>query len=305
MRFGIITILFTLASVQTPQAAESSAVVPSGHSHNDYQHDRPLWKAIDNHFISIEVDIHLVGEALLVGHDEEDLDETLTLQSLYLMPLRSYVKDHNGWVYSDKELLLLIDIKSSPDSTYRALRRQLVKYSDILTTYTGAHIEKRAVSVIISGNRPRQLMLEQATRYATYDGRLQDLNSKNPANFITLLSDDWEDHFVWRGKGAMPREDREKLTRITTDAHAAGYKVRFWNLPTSDRSRRKAVWDELLRLGVDLISVDDLEAYRDFLTNKPVDLKNQVSQDRLNHMDGRSRGGRRCGWVGSRERDGL
>ncbi len=283
MRFKIIYngLLFTLIFAVMAKATELSLVVTSGHSHNDYQQTRPLWDAIENKFISIEVDIHLVGQALLVGHDEDDLNENLTLQSLYLNPLRAYINENNGWVYPEHELFLLIDIKSSPEPTYQALRKELVKYADILTRYNSDSIRKRAVSVIISGNRPRELMQNEHTRYATYDGRIQDLNSEIPSNFIILISDNWEEHFAWRGKGEMSKEDRNKLMQIIDRAHLDNYKIRFWNLPTNNMPQPEAVWEELIELGVDLINVDNLKAYREFFSNGRAGRKsNQLPRNR-------------------------
>ncbi len=264
--YNSIIIIF-IASVIT-NAAPLSAQLPSGHSHNDYRQARPLWDAIENHFISIEVDIHLVSDALLVGHDEEDLSVDMTLQSMYLMPLRSYIAAHNGWVYPDCELILLIDIKTDADSTYQLLREVLVEYSDILTSYSSDNVERRAVSVVISGNRPRDLMLNEKIRYGTYDGRIDDINDGSVSNIIILVSDNWGKHFTWRGKGSMSKADRHRLTTIIKDAHSKGYKIRFWNLPTKDQVTRQDVWNELMSLGVDLINVDDLKAYRDFFVNE-------------------------------------
>ncbi|UCE06765.1 MAG: hypothetical protein JSW07_01605 [bacterium] len=66
------------------------------HSHNDYQHDRLLFDALDYGFTSIEVDIHLIDKKLLVAHDKEDVDSNRTLQSLYLDPLRQIVRRNGG-----------------------------------------------------------------------------------------------------------------------------------------------------------------------------------------------------------------
>jgi len=144
----------------------------------------------------------------------------------------------------------------------------LVEYSDILTSYSSDYVDRRAVSVVISGNRPRELMLTERVRYATYDGRLDDVNDESVSSFMILISDDWEEHFAWRGKGSMSSADHNRLTTIVKGAHSRGYKIRFWNLPTNDRSTRRAVWNELMSVGVDLINVDDLKAYRDFFINE-------------------------------------
>ena len=130
----------------------------SGHSHNDFLRQTPLWDALSLGFISIEVDIYLVEGALLVGHEEEDLDATKTLQSLYLDPLRDHVRAHSGWVYpSEHSLDLLIDIKSEARSTYEALRGVLAQYSEMLTTYSETQVQTRAISVIVSGKSAAQL----------------------------------------------------------------------------------------------------------------------------------------------------
>src|SRR5712692_10174041 len=38
------------------------------HAHNDYEHKRPLLDALDHGFCSVEADVFLDGDALLVGH---------------------------------------------------------------------------------------------------------------------------------------------------------------------------------------------------------------------------------------------
>jgi hypothetical protein len=256
-------------AVWTP-AADSNRLVFSGHAHNDYQHPRPLWEAIGYKFISIEADIYLVGQDLLVGHDKEDLNEDRSLQSLYLEPLRLYINDRDGWVYPGHELILLIDIKSAAEPTYEILRKELTAYSDILTSYSSDHVERRAVAVVISGNRPREFMRNEEIRYATYDGRLEDLSGEKVENFMILISDNWQSHFSWRGEGPMPAAEREKLSGIIAGAHAKGYKIRFWNLPADDPACRRTIWTELISAGVDLISVDDLKAYHDFLIDEMI-----------------------------------
>ena len=119
----ILTLLLCGVTGASAQAAPgASVVIPnepmlSGHSHNDYLRQQPLWDALSLGFISIEVDIHLVGGALLVGHGAEDLDASKTLRSLYLDPLRDHVREHDGWVYpSQQSLDLVIDIKTDARS---------------------------------------------------------------------------------------------------------------------------------------------------------------------------------------------
>lgn len=55
-----------------------------GHAHNDYEHTRPLYDALEHGFTSVEVDVYLVNNQLLVAHDPTQLQPDRTLQSLYL-----------------------------------------------------------------------------------------------------------------------------------------------------------------------------------------------------------------------------
>src|SRR5271154_2391532 len=58
------------------------------HAHNDYEHTRPLFDALDQGFTSVEADIYLVDGQLLVGHTRSSLKPERTLEKLYLDPLR-------------------------------------------------------------------------------------------------------------------------------------------------------------------------------------------------------------------------
>ncbi len=267
----ILTLLCCVTSASAQSAPDALVAIPnepmlSGHSHNDYLRRAPLWDALSLGFISIEVDIHLVRGALLVGHDEEDLDASKTLQSLYLDPLRDHVREHDGWVYpSQHSLDLLIDIKSDASSTYETLVGVLAQYSEMFSTYTETRVQKRAVSAIVSGNRPRRTMMAEAVRIATYDGRIEDLGDRIPANFISLISADWAEHFSWRGLGSLSERDSRRLAQRIEEAHQSGYRLRFWNIPSPDGRPVEEVWRQLLDAGVDLLSVDDVSAYRDFV----------------------------------------
>jgi glycerophosphoryl diester phosphodiesterase len=240
------------------------------HAHNDYEHDRPLLDALEHGFTSVEADVYLVDGQLLVAHDPEDLDPTRTLQSLYLDPLRRIAHRNGGSVYRkwDGSIQLLIDIKNTGAETYAAIDRLLRRYPDIMTRWTGDRMHERAVTAVISGDRPRELMESQRTRFAGYDGRLSDLGTGISPTFMPLVSDNWTRHFTWLGVGPMPEAEREKLHRIVQQAHAAGYRVRFWATPDLDTAAREALWAELIAAGVDHLNTDDLAGLQEFLLSE-------------------------------------
>ena len=239
------------------------APLARAHAHNDYQHDRPLLDALDHGFCSVEADIHLVDGVLLVAHDADEVHPERTLEALYLEPLRQRARANGGRIYADRTpFYLLIDIKSEAEPTYAALRELLQRYADIMTIFTPDGKAEGALTVIVSGNRPRAMMAEEVIRYAAYDGRLEDLSMQAEATstFIPLISMSWASVSSWRGHGEMPSSLRREILRIVETAHAQGRMVRFWATPDDPK-----VWKALYDLGVDLLNTDDLNGLRAFL----------------------------------------
>ena len=245
---------------ESGQAAAELALARA-HAHNDYAHARPLRDALAEGFNSVEADIHLTGGELLVAHDAEEVQADRTLQRLYLEPLRERVRANGGRVFrGGPEFFLWIDIKTEGVKTYGALREVLTDYEDMLSVVREGKLTEGAIRVIISGNRPREMMRGETMRYAGLDGRLEDLESEEPAHFMPWISDRASRVSRWRGEGPLPAADREKLYGIIRRAHARGRKVRLWGTPDTE-----AVWQALLEAGVDVINTDDLRGLREFL----------------------------------------
>jgi hypothetical protein len=249
-----------------PPAQRDVVPLLHAHAHNDYLHNPPLLAALEHGFASVEADVFLVGDKLCVAHDPDKVSPERTLQSLYLDPLRQRVKTNEGHVYrGGSRFLLLIDLKSAAEPTYQKLHETLVQYRDMLTAFGPRGRKEGAVTVVVSGNRPLELMQSQPLRYAGYDGRLTDLDCDAPADLIPLVSDPWGKHFTWRGGGPMPPEERQKLSDIVQKAHAKGRLVRFWGTLDLPSAARDAMWQELLSAGVDLLNSDDLQGLQEFL----------------------------------------
>lgn len=238
------------------------------HAHNDYLHPRPLFDALDHRFGSLEADIFLVGDQLLVAHDAVELDPARTLESLYLDPLARRVKANHGSVYRGyrKPIQLLIDLKTEGSSTYLELDRHLRRYKHLFTTYAYGRVFPGPVTAVISGDRAARIPMEaQTVRRAFYDGRLADLGSPAPASFIPLISDNWTLNFTWQGIGPFPEAERQKLRSIISAAHSRRQKVRFWATPDLAGPARDALWGELLAADVDYLNTDDLAGLEKFL----------------------------------------
>lgn len=247
-----------------PWAAAAVVPLPQAHAHNDYEHARPLLDALDHGFCSVEADIYLIDGQLLVAHDRSKARPERTLQALYLDPLRKRMRENDGRVYRDgPPVLLLIDFKSEAEATYQALRPVLESYSDILTRFSGSAMVTNAVTIVISGRRPKATMAQEPIRYAALDGRPEDLEGTQPPSLIPLVSEDWKRLFAWSGKGPFPEAERQRLHNLVARAHSQGRKVRFWGTPD-----RPEVWNELASAKTDLLNADDLDGLRRFLLNR-------------------------------------
>ena len=244
-------------------AAEPAPLVRA-HAHNDYYHKRPLLDALASGFCSVEADVFLKNGKLLVGHFSFELKESRSLETLYLAPLAKRVKANDGGVYKTRAPFhLMIDFKTDGPPTYAALKPLLEKYRFMLTAFTADTTEPGAVTIVISGSRPREAMEKDAKRLAGYDGRLSDLGKAESRHFMPWISDSWRSHFKWRGKGDLPAREQAKLAKIVKNAHTDGQKIRFWAAPDNP-----AAWSVFHEAGVDFINTDHLENLAEFLRGK-------------------------------------
>jgi hypothetical protein len=236
------------------------------HAHNDYEHKRPLFDALEHGFCSIEADIYLVNGQLMVAHERSEVHPERTLQTLYLDPLRERVRKNGGRVYPNgPEVTLLIDLKSNWQQIYPVLRGVLKQYADMLVVFHDGIRETNAILAVITGNRSKTMFDGEATRYAALDGELDDLDSGKSTDLIPWISGNWYKSFMWRGQGNIDTEERAKLKALVVRAHQQGRKVRFWGSPD-----QPVFWQELIADDVDLINTDDLAGAEKFLLEKRI-----------------------------------
>ncbi len=234
------------------------------HSHNDYLRRQPLIEALSYGFCSVEADIHIVNGDLLVAHDLDKCKPDKNLINLYLKPLFEQIQKNNGYVYPVPSVFwLLIDIKSEPESTYCLLREQLKPYKSFLTRLENGKKLDSAVTVVISGNVPRETIHNEEERYVFIDGRLEDLERNPSPDLVPWISNSWSSIFSWKGKGEIPQQDLNKLKEIVLKAHQQGRKVRFWGAPQTQEC-----WEILYNEKVDLLNTDFPNRLSEFLKSK-------------------------------------
>ena len=258
---GLLGLALVLASSKADAIAGRSRGLPRGHSHNDYEHARPLRDAMDHGFSSVEADIYLVDGALLVAHDQGKVNPSRTLQALYLDPLYQRMTQVSRPPSTEgNEFILLIDIKSEAEATYQVLARLLTNYHRMLTAFRTNRTELGAVTIVLSGNRPRRIVESEPLRYVAIDGRIEDLATPFSPHVLPLISDNWTKHFSWRGSGPFPTDQKKRLDEFVNQAHARGARVRFWAAPDDPGG-----WKVLRQAGVDLLNTDHLPEMEKFL----------------------------------------
>lgn len=248
--FIIFLDLFSTGAI----AQQRKYTVSNAHAHNDYLHPVPFYTAYNAGFGSIEADIFLVGNNLLVAHNIKDIDATRTLQALYLDPLRDAIQKNKGLVYPDrlKVLILLIDIKTMADPTLQVVLNVLQQYK-IVTDCPG-------LKIVITGNQPDISRLTSYPSYIYFDGDLNKSYKAEELNRVALFSANFQNYSSWNGEGIPIPSEREKLDSAVMRAHVSNKPIRFWAAPDFLNA-----WIQLMHLNVDYINTDKIAEISIFL----------------------------------------
>ena len=272
----IVLLLFSLQTVHS-----QSIPLINGFAHNDYRHRHPLIDALDNGYTNIEADVFLRRGKLIVAHIDPYFKRHRTLESLYLKPLAERIAGNNGQVYRgyNNPVILMIDIKTKSDSTYCALIVLLEKYKNILSSYDHGALRQGAITVVLSGHKPYQMIQSEESRFAFIDEDLRNANRDTlGAKVYQMASCKYSRMLKWDGKGIMPDDEQKKLCAYVAIAHKYGEKVRLWASPEN-----KEVWTELLKCGVDLINTDKLVTLKNFLTDHKYTVANNAGASSKNN----------------------
>jgi alkaline phosphatase len=257
MKKAIFAVLLVLAAGSL-QAQPVTYTVSNAHSHNDYEQKVPFWLAYNEGFGSIEADIFLRHDSLVVAHSEKELALQRTLEAYYLDPLAACVRKNGGRPFSEASapLQMLIDIKTDSIYTLARLVAVLGKYPEL----TG----NPGIRFVITGNRPAASLFPTYPSWIWFDGVLSDEYSKGALDRSAMLSDDFESYSKWNGKGVIPAKEKDLLQEAVKKAHQLKKKVRFWDAPDLINA-----WYQFMDLQVDFINTDHIAALSEFLRHPP------------------------------------
>jgi len=257
-----VSLLFTLTLFAKTLFAQSPILI-NAHSHNDYKQKKPLSNALYYKFKSIEADVFLINNRLIVSHTYPIFKKTKTLEQLYIKPLFDSIQK-NGAIYENETLILLIDIKSDAGKTYDELKKTLTKYKEIFSSVENGKIIQRSVTLVLTGNKPYKELIADTNRFMFIDENLLQLkDSKYNSNLCYMASTKYSNVLKWKGKGLVAEKNKQEIESLIALAHKQGKLVRLWASPENEQ-----VWKYLLNNNIDLINTDELKRLSEFLLKK-------------------------------------
>ncbi|MBA4300276.1 MAG: hypothetical protein C0433_09275 [Cyclobacterium sp.] len=214
------------------------------HSHNDYLRKLPFWEAFGAGAASIEVDVILQNDQLMVAHEAASIKSELTLRSLYFEPIQKSVEQ--GMIQKF-DFHLLVDCKTEGYSTLDQVVKDARAFEEIL--YSNQN--PGGLKLIISGNRPKPEDYTKYPEWVFFDYQSKTLTSDLPWERIGMVSLSFRQFSNWNGEGSMGEADREKLLEFIHLVHSFNKPVRLWASPDNN-----SAWKEFYEMGVDYINTD-------------------------------------------------
>lgn len=251
-------LFLTLLSLFTVLRIQAQYSTLNAHSHNDYEQQVPFFWAYEAHFGSIEADIWEVDGELFVAHNKEQITPERTLDALYLQPIVTKFKKNEGKAWKDQEgtFQLLIDLKTPYKTTLNLLSEKLKKYPEVFNP----EVNKNAVRVVITGNRPTPSEFTDYPDFILFDGNLNLRYDDQQRKRVALFSNDLARFTKWKGEDSIPEKEEQRLKQIIDSVHGLNCKIRFWNAPDTPNA-----WETLMNLKVDYINTDHIEQLEGFL----------------------------------------
>lgn len=245
--------------------AQGIAMTPllHAHSHNDYQHDLPLWGALAQGATSIEIDVFAHKGMLKISHIKFALNIRESFEDMYLEPLVKIIEERGG-IYSEVPLVLMIDFKTNSDSTLPLLLEAIAPYKAYFSYYYEDSVYQKDLQLVISGNGFTYNQVKtQDSIFVFLDGNVHHCEEDFPPQLVPRGSTKYNSIFTWKGKGEIPENELIKLREMLAEAKKCNKKLRFYAMPANER-----IWHTFLQEGVDWINLDNIQRFRIYYRNK-------------------------------------
>jgi hypothetical protein len=257
MKSIISNVLFALIIGAASNIRAQNSCIPAISS-ADHKRSHPLQDALDASFAGISAEINLSKEGQLKCGSKY-------LEDLYLKPLHLLVKQNNGRVYAEisDEFILFLTIKSDSIETYKALHKLMGSYPSLITQYTGAIRNKKAVRVVVSGEIPLGMIQSETIRFCSIDEPIQKTFTVNENNSFSFATMNFNKNYNWSGEGNMTNTEYYSMTTFVKLAHKSGRLVRVQRIPEKSNA-----FSLLADAGVDYFEVNDLDNFIRYWRNR-------------------------------------
>lgn len=228
-----------------------------GHAHNDYLHDRPLFDALELGFASIEVDIHYHKGELRVAHNRWGIRNKPTIQSLYLEPL-DILYQAGYFQHLTEPITIMIDLKTKKKKALLKLSELVLSYNHLFRTKSeDLFSNDQPFIMLISGDPPISTWMKIRSPYFYLDARIGKSYPQYMKNLIKRISAPLS-QFISHSDLLNPSsKEYIKLKLLSKTLLELGYEeIRFWDVPNDPR-----YWQALIDLGINTISVDQIELF--------------------------------------------
>lgn len=172
---------------------------------------------------------------------------------------------NGGKVYpgSDRPFYLMVDCKAQGEEMYKLLKKQMEPYKEYFCSVDNGEYKEGAVLFFLSGDRPKNSLPKENSRFTFLDGQIKDLGQGIPASLAPVISDNYSDFFTWKGEGEMPADQLQKMREIIRKVHDEGKLFRWWGAPDTEQFKRF-----FIKEGVDLVGADDLNGLYNVLNER-------------------------------------
>ena len=243
-------LLCTLINLVCFQSSAQSLI----HAHNDYQKPEPLTNALRHKVFSIEADIYLSDNRLLVAHDKKELSAAKRLDSLYLMPIIELFRRHKGTISEDSSYtpVMMIDIKENGEAAIA----QLIKVVSQHRSVFDRSVNSKAVQLVISGDRGASSTWTSYPSYIFFDGRPKETYDSATMQRVAFISDSYLNYI-------NPQDSiTNRVGQVVKKIHSMGKLFRLWASPDNPES-----WKLQQELGIDIINTDKIAECRNYFLN--------------------------------------
>lgn len=217
-----------------PLDSLNSVLPVACHSHNDYDHDIPLFQALSAGCVGIEADVFLVNGDVSIGHVLPTIGRTLGLQ--YIQPLKAIIDHNGGSVYKAKptqSVVLLVDFKTSDAGTLDAVVKSIdpLRQAGYLSRLENGVFVEKAVTVVASGSAPFDRISTGdgvPDRDVFYDAHVDDLGAEDYSSQNSVYaSADFQAAVGNPSSASLSQDEVNTINDQVGGAHQRGLIVRY------------------------------------------------------------------------------